>query len=306
MANLPFEKLLQPIWDVSIDAIHVTSNERLRDEQKIIYVNSAFETLSGYSRKEAMGAPATILNGTDTDLEQLEMINVALHHGLPGRSYLACYRKDGSQFLCRRAAAPLVSIDGIARHFIFFTHQTHLGSLEGALLPQLPVTDQQTIALNIPVPLTRFARGKIPEHLKSHPELDALLALWIEKCGSGSLPQRNAFDLHTVKRWAAYLSIATVTAEGRFQFSLFGTALASVHGSDLTNRFLDEVAPRDLWAIVLMHYREVVKTRKPLFAPVSVSNGQWYTEVSRLLLPLSTNGVTVDRVMAADYQRSFT
>src|SRR3954466_658618 len=180
MANSPFENLIQPIWDVCIDAVHVTSNESLREEQKIVYVNSAFETLSGYSRKDAIGAPATILNGTNTALEQLEMINVALHHGLPGRSYLVCYRKDGSEFLCQRAAAPLVGIDGIARHFIFFTHQTHVGYLAGTLLPQLSVADE-TIALNIPVPLAHFARGKVPEHLKSHPELDALLALWIEK-----------------------------------------------------------------------------------------------------------------------------
>jgi len=73
-----------------------------------------------------------------------------------------------------------------------------------------------------------------------------------------------------------------------------------------THPLSGEKAPHDLWAIVLMHYREVVQSRKPLFAPVSVSNERWYTKVSRLLLPLSTDGVTIDRVMAADDQRVFT
>jgi hypothetical protein len=48
----------------------------------------------------------------------------------------------------------------------------------------------------------------------------------------------------------------------------------------------------------------VVKTRQPLYAPISVSNGRWYTEVSRLLLPLSSNG-NVNFVMGAEYQRKF-
>ena len=43
-------------------------------------------------------------------------------------------------------------------------------------------------------------------------------------------------------------------------------------------------------------------TRQPLFAPISVSNGRWYTEVSRLLLPLSANS-HVNFIMAADYKR---
>jgi hypothetical protein len=89
---------------------------------------------------------------------------------------------------------------------------------------------------------------------------------------------------------------------GRFQFRLFGTRLTDVYGRDLTGSFLDELTPHDLWSVVIQHYREVVKTRQPIFAPISVSNGKWYTEVSRLLLPLSGNG-EVNFVMGADYKR---
>jgi hypothetical protein len=95
-----------------------------------------------------------------------------------------------------------------------------------------------------------------------------------------------------------------VTPEGRFQFRLFGTELANVYGRDLTGCFLDELTPNDLWLVVILHYQEVVRTRQPLFAPISISNGRWYTEVSRLLLPLSTNA-HVNFIMSADYKRDY-
>jgi hypothetical protein len=93
-----------------------------------------------------------------------------------------------------------------------------------------------------------------------------------------------------------------VLPDGRFQFRLFGTDLSNVYGRDLTGCFLDELTPHDLWTVVTEHYRKVVATGEPLFAPISVSNGHWYNEVSRLLLPLSGND-KVYFVMGADYKR---
>jgi hypothetical protein len=60
----------------------------------------------------------------------------------------------------------------------------------------------------------------------------------------------------------------------------------------------------DLWLVVILHYQEVVRTRQPLFAPISVTNGRWCTEVSRLLLPLPANS-HVNFIMAADYKRDY-
>lgn len=112
-----------------------------------------------------------------------------------------------------------------------------------------------------PLPTTDY-----PQHLTSHPELGALEALWVEVCGRRALSSRGDIDLSVMKRWAFHLSIAVVTHKGRFQFRLFGTELINVYGRDLTGRFLDELTPHDLRSVVILHSREVVKTRKPLFA----------------------------------------
>jgi hypothetical protein len=55
---------------------------------------------------------------------------------------------------------------------------------------------------------------------------------------------------------------------------------------------------------MILHYQEVVETRQPLFAPVSIANGRWYNEVSRLLLPLAAEQDGVSFIMGADYART--
>lgn len=159
-----------------------------------------------------------------------------------------------------------------------------------------------SVPLTLPMPLLELKPAAQPIHLSAHPELDALLELWREVCGTRALPNRQDFDLRIMRRWASHVSVALVTPEDRFQFRLFGSSLSDVYGRDLTGCFLDELTPNDLWSVVIMHYREVAETRQPLFAPISVSNGRWYTEVSRLLLPLTSNH-GVNFIMGADYKR---
>ena len=118
----------------------------------------------------------------------------------------------------------------------------------------------------------------------------------------GRFPAGGDFSLNVMARWATHLSIAVILPDGRFQFRLFGSELSNVYGRDLTGSILDELTPHDLWMVVIEHYRAVVRTGEPLFAPISVSNGHWYNEVSRLLLPLSGND-DVNFVMGADYKR---
>jgi hypothetical protein len=42
--------------------------------------------------------------------------------------------------------------------------------------------------------------------------------------------------------------------------------LTRLYGRGLSGYILDDLTPKDLWSVVLMHYREVVRTRQPLFA----------------------------------------
>lgn len=297
------EKLLQPVWEISPDPVVITGNEPDPGDRRILYTNRAFALQTGYSREEAVGRPAGFLLGPDTDGDALRASEEQLRTGKPHEYTLLHYRKDGSRYHCAITRAPLVDLDGTTEYLLSMYRPI------AELRPAAPVNNDDTyrksVPLTLPMPLREFPDGKLPQHLTSHPELDALLALWRNMRSTASLPDRRAFTLNIMTRWAPHLSIALVTSDGRFQFRLFGTELSNVYGHDLTGAFLDELTPRDLWSVVIAHYREVVETGEPLFAPISVSNGRWYNEVSRLLLPLSGDG-DVNFIMGADYRRDVT
>jgi PAS domain S-box-containing protein len=297
-----FNDLLQPIWEVSPYPIAVISYDRDPPDRKFVYVNSAFTVLTGYSKDEAVGQPATLLHGPRTSLDAIRECETKLARVETFASDLVHYRKDGSEYMCRVTIAPLLEPDG-GQHFLIMI-EIPFNPLDESALNEDTAPAGATVPLALPMPLREYPDGQPPRHLRSHPELDALRAVWTERRGTRTLPLRMDFDLGTVKRWATNLSVATVAPNGRFQFRLFGSELTRVYGRDLTGRFLDELAPKDLWSVIIMHYHEVVGTREPLFAPISIANGRWYNEVSRLLLPLATERGTVGFVMGADYVRN--
>jgi PAS domain S-box-containing protein len=292
-------KLLQPVWEISSEPIVVTGNEPDPNDRKILYVNRAFTRVSGFAREEAVGRPPDFLHGRETDPNSVRTSEEQLRSGLPQEYQLLLYRKDGSDFHAYITRAPLVDVDGKSEYLIaMYKIIAQPGSTE-------TLSDARragSVPLTLPMPLYELSVAHYPQHLTSHPELDALKALWLEIRGKRALPERRDFDLEIMKRWASHLSIAIVIPPDRFLFRLFGTELTRVYGRDLTGSFLDELTPHDLWSVIIQHYREVVKTQQPLYAPISVSNGRWYTEISRLLLPLSGNG-TVNFIMGADYKR---
>jgi PAS domain S-box-containing protein len=299
-----FDNLMQPIWEVSPYPIAVIRFDRDPRKRKFVYVNPAFAEVTGYSNEEAVGRPSTLLDGPNTSKAVVQEREAAVTHGKVFSAPLVRYRKDGSEYVAHARAAPLIEPDG-SSHFLI--------SIETTISPPNPESAIEAVTphgvvvpLSLPMPLKEFPLGHLPTHLVAHPELDALQALWAKLRGDRPLPQRASFDLKTLKRWASHLSIATVMPTGRFQFRLFGTELARVYGHDLTGHFLDELPPRDLWSVIILHYELVVKTLQPLFAPISIANGRWYTEVSRLLLPLAAEGEgnRAAFIMGADYARS--
>jgi PAS domain S-box-containing protein len=292
------ERLLQPVWEVSSEPIVVTGNEPESNERKILYVNQAFTRVTGYGKEEAIGRSLSLLHGAETDPNVLRTSEEQLREGRSQEYGLLHYRKDGSTYQCILTRAPLVDADGKSEYLI--------SMLRLVPEPRPAAADRVappgSVPLTLPMPLHELPFSEQPKHLASHRELDALKALWLEVCGARALPSRREFDLDIMKRWASHLSVAVVRPDGDFQFRLFGTELAQVYGRDLTGCVLNELTPTDLWSVVILHYQDVVRTQRPLFAPISISNGRWYTEVSRLLLPLSGNG-HVNFVMAADYRR---
>lgn len=72
----------------------------------IIYVNSAFEKLTGYKSEEILYQDCRFLQGSDTNQEEVKLIRKAIDAEEPVRSIIKNYRKDGSVFWNELSVTP--------------------------------------------------------------------------------------------------------------------------------------------------------------------------------------------------------
>lgn len=64
----------------------------------LLYVNKAFESLTGYGRREVIGKDCRYLQGSERDQTEIARIRAAIEAGEPVDATLRNYRKDGSAF----------------------------------------------------------------------------------------------------------------------------------------------------------------------------------------------------------------
>jgi PAS domain S-box-containing protein len=87
-------------------------------DNPMVYVNDAFEEVTGYSRSEAIGNNCRFLQGEQTDPEQVAEVRDAIENGEPATVELRNYRKDGTMFWNRVSIRPIYDEDGeLLRYF---------------------------------------------------------------------------------------------------------------------------------------------------------------------------------------------
>jgi PAS domain S-box-containing protein len=96
--------------------IFITDPNRL--EEPIIYVNAAFERITGYTISEAIGRDIRFLRGDDTDPVAVETIQAAFREGKEGSVEFLAYRTDGSTFWNAMTISPVKGPTGRVSHFV--------------------------------------------------------------------------------------------------------------------------------------------------------------------------------------------
>ena len=109
-------RLLERAVEASSSSISMADAEK--PDFPLIYVNPAFELITGYRRDEVIGRNCRLLQGKETDQPGLAAIRSALREGRGGRSLLLNYRKDGSAFWNELRIAPVHDGQGRITHFI--------------------------------------------------------------------------------------------------------------------------------------------------------------------------------------------
>ena len=107
--------------EASVDPVLIVS--AIHPEMPLIYVNAAFERITGYRREEVIGRNCRLLQGSDRDQPELDKIRRAIAEQRDGQALLRNYRKDGSLFWNMLYVTPVRDPrSGAVTHFVGVQH----------------------------------------------------------------------------------------------------------------------------------------------------------------------------------------
>jgi PAS domain S-box-containing protein len=101
------------------DVVVVTAAEPLdAPGPNIVFVNQAFERLTGWRSAEVLGRSPRMLQGPGTDAAELARVGRALRARQPVRAELMNYAKDGRPYWIDLSIVPVVAVSGQVSHFV--------------------------------------------------------------------------------------------------------------------------------------------------------------------------------------------
>lgn len=123
-------RLLQTCVDQAYNAVVITDARLDPPGPEILYVNPAFERMTGYAQDEVIGLNPRFLQGPATERPVLDRLRHSLEHGESVENRAVNYRKDGTPFHLEWSVAPVRDDAGTITHFVAvqrdITHQVEL------------------------------------------------------------------------------------------------------------------------------------------------------------------------------------
>ncbi len=117
--NMQHLKLLESVIVNTKDSILITEAEPLDEPgPKIIFVNPAFEKMTGYTSKELIGLTPRLFQNEDTDRKELDKLRAALNKWEPYEITVSNTRKNGEKFLNNFSVVPIANEKGWYTHWI--------------------------------------------------------------------------------------------------------------------------------------------------------------------------------------------
>ncbi|WP_426168114.1 bifunctional diguanylate cyclase/phosphodiesterase [Pseudoduganella sp. R-34] len=111
--------LRQRAIESSTNAVMITAAE---PHNPIVYVNPAYERITGYRAQEALGRSPRVLFGDDLDQPGIDELRAAIREQRDGHAVLRCYRKDGTQYWNDVVLSPVRDEHGVVVNFISIQH----------------------------------------------------------------------------------------------------------------------------------------------------------------------------------------
>lgn len=102
--------------EASRDGISIT--DATKPGNPFLYVNKAFERITGYKSDEIIGKCGRVLQREETDQPGVQRLRKSIRSGEPCVSLIRNYRKDGTLFWNELSVSPVCSDDGRILHYI--------------------------------------------------------------------------------------------------------------------------------------------------------------------------------------------
>ncbi|MCU4800171.1 PAS domain-containing protein [Halobacteria archaeon HArc-gm2] len=100
--------------------VGITITDATQPDNPLIYVNEAFERVTGYPREEVLGRNCRLLQGPETREEPVRTLREAVDAGESVTVELRNYRRDGEEFWNEVTIAPIEGEDGEPVNFVGF------------------------------------------------------------------------------------------------------------------------------------------------------------------------------------------
>ena len=130
--------------------------------------------------------------------------------------------------------------------------------------------------------------------------IKSLYDYWISIHPAAGLPGRQHLDPSEIPRLLPNVFLVDVRRDPlRFKYRLVGTEYVRLMGRELTGSYLDEVHP-GFFGLIRRQYTEATEFRRPAYrkGPIMYANpDRRYLGMERIIVPLATNGTTVDMIM---------
>ena len=137
----------------------------------------------------------------------------------------------------------------------------------------------------------------------THGDLRALLSYWQGLGGDSGLPLSESVDPAELRRWLGHLVVIDVEADGTFVYAYYGEGFEIAFGQNQIGRSIDDL-PAPQRHLLRTEYERVRDQAAPVARRYTADfEGQVQTW-ERLVLPLSGDGETVEKLLVAAYRLS--
>ena len=140
---------------------------------------------------------------------------------------------------------------------------------------------------------------KSPEQIIEDERLLALYRYWESKRGDRAMPARGDIDPLEIPNLLPMILLIDVTETGDYRYRLVGTEIVNNFGTNSTGKTFTEALPEGPYTEYITGLvRDVVSTGRPLYSEGAfMAKGRIDRQVRRLVLPLSDDGHTVDKLL---------